>query len=1358
MIYIGEVIYRILVLHYFIRSSLHQIQGGIEVKSNKLFASLIVLALVSLSFGMIASDNAQAAFIQPLSNTGLPSTFVAYDTAWNDAGTMAVVVGFDSSGTPGTNAYAYYPNNDTYRPIDNAGWNQQKLHAVDYFKQPIYNWPNVLLVDADWLGNDLITFYRNAFEGLDAYVDIWDVWDNPSIDMGKPTAGDMAKYDLVVWIPSRHMEGYFGAPGDALNPTDVAQISAYLDGGGNFFISNLAFSNYHTFGNAGDFTYRYLGANWINTNTEFEYWVRPQSGDPVFGDLSMEWMNWNTYGWLGAPWESDVLFAGLGNTCFQCRDSGGANWDNTGLRYDSGTFKTVYLGFPLETLPGYYVNLLMNNMLDWISQPSPDQSNEYMGNWGEIQLTTFPANKWAQSFKPTQTSISAVEFYMRANVASSDSFQIQICNDDFGQPGIPLVTGTIPSYAIPTSLDWVRCDFPTSTALIPATTYWIVCSLSGNPSIHHWGADFDKTYNDGIAESHDGMWWSGELSYDWLFRTFSGTVAPTTKVMYFNPIKDATIYSENTYFGNGAGEHLIAGTDFYPHDRRALLEFDIASALPKYSTIKGTNLILYCNYAYPGYESFGYYVDLLPLMDEWGEAGSNPSDIEETGIPAMTGDVTWDYAYYDYDPWMSGGNYGGSVGSSYVTSPGTFYTWTSNEMTGNVQAWLDHPEINHGWLLRGDEVQVYSAKWFTSKDSPDSGSWPLLTVYYTEPTVIGYEDVFWIAGDTYGPNPPATCYRFTPSESFSLKPMNNAQAGAPQFFALAVDDIGNPLCGGAGQSYMFYYDGKNWIDIPSPDNIGLCTFTGIDFNPIDRRFYGIGMDFAFYTDPLPIVNGQSRCFRFNYFPDLGGSIDSQIAWNHQYNYGLLGGDTYLVKIWPFDAFGNGTLRYQIINSNNNNHYYDISWDTDGWNEAGIVGNKMGFQAYWRYYNSNPQVLDGYTGASSNTYWTCAMKPPSSPKWLFIPSSGGSIRVNIEEKDQSGEITVYSEFPHIFVMGMWKQSDTTNTNTLNTQVEADSTYTIAFEGNYTQYGMDSWENLDLYLTGWFDYGFTGINSQPGDPSWTSTNYRTSQFNISYDIFTGAAAIFYPTPVAPAGEEISIHSTWEDPATYGTDGFSHRLYINLTFGPQTTMASGAGTPAGLNNIWDRAFALNDAFTWDIRLWLYDQGSTAARNITYNEFGMQRYASISTSGNPSGSIPPGSVQGLSEPTTIYYSTNSQYKLNVSIPNLLKDGDPTKFISVGYVQVWNDHSNADGSNSMISSWTQVTGPDAQMLIWGTGVTWIQPVGSGTVTSGPMYSDYTAAITPEAFEVTQVWWAVEVPVGTPEGVYRATVTITLWS
>lgn len=1309
--------------------------------------------LLSISFGMLASDSAQAAFVQNLSNTNLPSTFVAYDTAWNEAGTMAVVVGFDSAATA-TNAYAYFPNNDTYLAIDNKGWNQQNLHAVDYFRQPIYDWPTVLLVDADWDEANVITFYSNALSELDAYVDIWDVWDQPAADKGKPTAADMAGYDLVIWVPSRYMAGFSG-PGDGLNYLDTLEIMEYLDGGGNFFLSNAGFADFHSFA-PGSLAVDYLGTgiDGVSHDTSYEYYARPVAMDSVFGGLSEEWMNWGSYGWSGYPWSTDILIPNLGTACFQCRDSLSA-WATTGLRYDSGTFKTVYLGFPLETLSGYYATQIFQNLLDWIMPPKGalDQFNENMANpnWNYVMNHDI----WAQSFMPDANTISAVEFYMYSE-GLNDYFSIEIREDGAGWPtGSTLTTGYLYQSDIPQSLGeagWVRCTFASPVSVTVGNSYWIVCTQFDESYNQYWMHDEDMSYLDGVAMRYTMGSWTFENYYDWIFRTYSSS-GSTPQTVSLSPTKDNTIYSENTGNSNGAGEYLIAGTDWFPHYRRALLEFNIASQIPKYSTVNSVGLSMYCSHAY---NSNGYNVNLHMLIDEWGESSSDAPDIEETGISAATGDATWDYAYYPTDPWMPGADFGASLASTWVTVQDAGYSWNTAPMRDNVQQWLDHPGTNHGWILLGDEGLGNTAKWFNSRNSLNTGTRPLLTVTYTEPTVIGYEDVFWIAGDTFGPNPPATAYKLVPSEGFALIPMNTPSTG--QYYSVAIDDTGNPLFGTDGQyPYMYYYDGTGWLQIPSPTDLTGLAFRGMDFNPNDRRFYATGVDFAFYTDPVPLIGGESRCYQFNHFPNLGGSLHGQLAWNDMYDYGLVGGDACLVKMWPYGEYGNGTVRYELETTTN--VIYDISWDTDGWNEAGLVGmTNSGYKGYWRYYNTNPQIIPGSTGAMG-TYYACGMKPPSSPKWLFIPSGAGSIRINIEEKDESGELVVSSEFPHIFTMDMWKQSDVAGLSTMNTQVSTDSTYTFAFEGNYTRDGIDRWADLDVFITAWFDYGLTGINSQPGDPGWTLDNYRNSQFNLTFDTGTQTAGMLYPSPVAPAGEEFSIDSFWQDPATYGADNSHHRLYINVTFGPQMLMANGPGTPATGNNIWDKASALNDMASWDLRFFIRDSTMTSAYNITYNEFGIQRYASVSVSGNPSGSIPPGAAPTLLlVPTTVMYSTNVQYKLNVSIPNLYRNGNPLlNFIAPTYVDVWNDHSNAPG-NSNISVPTAFNGPNLNQIIWGTEFTWIQPVGSGTVSAGPQYSDYSAAIVPEPFEVTEVWWTVEVPVGTTEGVYRGTITITLWS
>jgi hypothetical protein len=1332
--------------------------------------SLVVLTLVSVSFGMYASDNAQAAFIQPLDLLGLlPSTFIAYDTAWNDAGTMAVVVGFDSSGTPGTNAYSYWASNDTYTPIANAGYNQQKLHAVDFFSQPIYDWPNVLLVDADWMEEGLISYYSSLFSQCNAYVDTWDVWygmtKGMTVNQGKPTAADMAAYDLVVWIPSRYMAGYMGLGGDAFNINDQNQVSLYLNGGGNFFLSNLDFTTYYwsTF-SLGGFANDYLGASGYGSMS-YEYYVRNVSADAVFGGLGTVSQNW------GVPWggfppgHTDNLWTAPGATyCFQGGSSDMLSWAYTGLRYDSGSFKSIYFAFPLETLPVYYASEIMQKTLDWITAPSPDQSSDSMGSWGLVNAGFDTGDPFAQSFIPSIGSISKVEFYMYAFSSTFDDFNIEIRNDVGGFPGgIAYASGMISHLDVPVgsgNAKWVQCEFGGGgTSLTIGQTYWITCTRIGSSTPQYWYIDTASSYPNGTVKGYSGSW--NTYSYDFLFRTYPQISGATPKSITLTPVKDTTIYDESSTLSNGAGDYLFAGTNWNPDFRRALMEFNIASAIPKYSTITSAQLTMYCSYAY---NSNAEMLSLHMLYNEWGEANSHAPANEEWGTNAEMGDATWQHCRFNTNSWGSpGGDYAlSSTATQWVGTSDNYYTWSSSKLAEDVQVCLDVPFANHGWILIGNEGSLDTYKRFNSVNNTDVPSRPQLMITYTEPTIIGYEDTFWIAGDTTGaptPTPPATVYKIMPSDGLKLKSMNNALSGDPPFYALAVDDIGNPLCAGQGISNLYYFDGSNWNTFNGGIDLTAYSFSGLDFNPNDRRFYLTGMDFMIYTDRVPLIYGESRIYLFDHFPNYGGSLNSDLAWNELYNYGLVGGDTYFVKVWPYGEYSNGTVRYELINSNPQDHHYDISWDTDGWNEAGIVGTQTGYAAYWRYYNTNPQLMGGFTGGIG-TYYTCAMKPPASPKWLFIPLAGGSIRANILEKDESREVTVSSEFPHIFTAGMWKQSDPARLPTFGTQVEADSTYTFFIECNYTRNGADQWSsNLGIYFQVWWDGGLLGINSNPGDMTWALNDYRTRQFNISYNPALGTAALNYPN-TGLGVQEFAIHSFWEDPAHYGADFSHYRLYINVTFGKQTSMAPGDGSWIS-GNRWD-VNTLNDQFTWDFKASLFDTGVPEAYNVSYDEFGVQRLASLSVMGNPSGSIPPGGNAQLGTPNYIYYSSNAMYQLNVSIPHLYKNGNPASpnWIPATSVRVQNQHTDATAIYSDISAaFTPFSAPNNDLCIWGKDIgTYIGPVGNGTITAGPSYTDFTAVSLAQPFEVTPLWWWVWVPIGTPEGIYRGTITITLWS
>jgi hypothetical protein len=618
---------------------------------------------------------------------------------------------------------------------------------------------------------------------------------------------------------------------------------------------------------------------------------------------------------------------------------------------------------------------------------------------------------------------------------------------------------------------------------------------------------------------------------------------------------------------------------------------------------------------------------------------------------------------------------------------------------------------------------------------------------------------FWACGETGGL---ASVHYVWPHQIDTLQPVPGTPAYS--FTAIAVDESGNILVGGNGLDALHYYDGMAWIEIDDGGaSLSGWNITGITYNPNDDRFYIVGNEYdldkaaAFYTDVAPLSFG-SRCYRDSSSAILSMPGLRGIEWNRLRNYGLAVG----AGVYRLEPYGASTeLSWTTIKApGNDNSYLDISWDTDGWNEAAIVGRNQTSGNYWRYYDSNPQLIQGYKNPVSGTkYRTCAMKPPSSPKWLIVPESSGALKINIEERYQGGTITIGVNFPHIFAIDMWKQNDPMRISALNSQVQANTTYTFFIEANYTANGLDYWGNLAIELTAWYDNGITA-SSAPADPTWALDNYRTSQFNISCDPMTGGSAMLYPIQSAPAPGEFAIHSSWLDPTAHGADGLSRRVYINVTFGPQTRVAPGDGALIPASNIYDRNFAHNDRSTWDLAVTIYDGTDHTARNQSYDEFGVQRYAALSTSGNPSASILPGGNEILNSPTYITYSTNSQYKLNVSIPNLYKNGNPAslQWIPATSVEVFNSHPNAKIDNSNLSSWKFFNAPNTNQIIWGTQITWIQPVANGTMSAGPYYSDFTAASKSQSFQITELMWAVLVPGSTQEGIYRGTITIILWS
>jgi hypothetical protein len=204
------------------------------------------------------------------------------------------------------------------------------------------------------------------------------------------------------------------------------------------------------------------------------------------------------------------------------------------------------------------------------------------------------------------------------------------------------------------------------------------------------------------------------------------------------PSRDNSMYSEGAN-SNGAGQHLFSGTTSFGGRRRALLAFDVAGSLPAGATIESAALQLHISLSPPGATS--HAVSIHRLLADWGEGGADAEGNEGTGAPALPGDATWTDRIFPGTLWTTpGGDFVVTASASQLVPPtlDAFATWGSTAaMVADVQAWLDAPASNLGWLVIGDETQLTTARRFDSRENETAANHPTLMIEYTPGAGVG---------------------------------------------------------------------------------------------------------------------------------------------------------------------------------------------------------------------------------------------------------------------------------------------------------------------------------------------------------------------------------------------------------------------------------------------------------------------------------------------------------------------------------------------------------------------------------------------------------------------------------------------
>jgi hypothetical protein len=200
------------------------------------------------------------------------------------------------------------------------------------------------------------------------------------------------------------------------------------------------------------------------------------------------------------------------------------------------------------------------------------------------------------------------------------------------------------------------------------------------------------------------------------------------------PSQDNTLFEDASgSLSDGAGPSLFAGNNGQDLARRALLQFDVAGAVPAGARILSATLTIYVSNAST---TTPRLFKLHRVLAAWGEGVS--STTSGSGAPATAGDATWLHTFWPDQLWGTpGGDFVATASDSLEIGGLGYYACSGSGLASDLQAWLDDPASNHGWLVKGDEVTLNTAKRFDSRENDLAAQRPSLLVQYIGPVGNG---------------------------------------------------------------------------------------------------------------------------------------------------------------------------------------------------------------------------------------------------------------------------------------------------------------------------------------------------------------------------------------------------------------------------------------------------------------------------------------------------------------------------------------------------------------------------------------------------------------------------------------------
>jgi len=204
--------------------------------------------------------------------------------------------------------------------------------------------------------------------------------------------------------------------------------------------------------------------------------------------------------------------------------------------------------------------------------------------------------------------------------------------------------------------------------------------------------------------------------------------------------QDNILYQDSQFeLSSGAGGALFTGLTGVSVRRRAVLAFKDLSAVPNDAQIESVMLHIHVNKSSKTPETL---TRLHRLRADWGEAGSmSVAGGGGMGGGTEIGDATWNYRFNDTLTWNSpGGDFADSASAETTPALSGSYTFGSTaSMVADVQAWIDNPSSNFGWIMIASE-NTTSARRIASREN---------SVTQWRPTI----EIEYISSGTSGPSP-----------------------------------------------------------------------------------------------------------------------------------------------------------------------------------------------------------------------------------------------------------------------------------------------------------------------------------------------------------------------------------------------------------------------------------------------------------------------------------------------------------------------------------------------------------------------------------------------------------------------------